>query len=125
MALKHHIPNTACHWVDTCAVKFHCRHIWLLPPHINFAHVDCAVETKFCTRRGCSKSMLSGPCFRYDSFFAHAFCKEALSNRVVDFVRTSVCKSLQLDVNLCAPQKFCRGGCKVKRGLTSDIVAPD
>ena len=64
--------------------------------------------------------MLSRARFGDNTRFAHAFCQEPLSERVIDFVRPCVRQVFAFQINSRAAAQFGQPFCKIQRRRASD-----
>ena len=66
--------------------KAHAGDIQCLALHINCSHVNAALKTKACCRRGCGDAVLASPCLGDNPLLAHAPSEQDLAEGVIDLV---------------------------------------
>ena len=111
--------------MDFRAVQFHRGDVGLLAANVNLAHVNRAIQAKLCARGGGGQTVLARAGLGDDSFFAHALCKQALADGVVDFMGACVGQTFKLYVDLRSAQNLCGCWSEVKRRFAANVVAPD
>ncbi len=104
------------------AEQTHAEDVQALSPHVLFAHVDDAFESKESAHRSGCHAMLAGAGFGDDPLLAHPPSEQSLPQAVVDLVRAGVQQVFALDVNLRAAVYFAEALGVIERRGTAGVI---
>ena len=87
---------------DFGAQHLHARHIGRLPCHVDFTHINHALQSHKCRHGGGGHAVLPGARFGNNPFFTQMLRHEDLSDGVVDFVGTGMGQIFPFQENVSA-----------------------
>mmetsp|Transcript_14468 Transcript_14468/g.31799 ORF Transcript_14468/g.31799 Transcript_14468/m.31799 type:complete len:665 (+) Transcript_14468:311-2305(+) len=102
----------------------HAEDVELLTFAVHRTHVDGAVQSEHGTDGGGGNSMLSRSSFGNDSGFPDALGQEGLSDGIVNFMSTGVCKILTFEPNGSSARQFGETLGNVERSGPPDEILP-
>ena len=117
--------KTEAHRDHVGAEKLHACHVRGLLGDIHFTHVDIALQSEICRRRGQRHAVLSGAGLRDQLLLSHVFRQQSLAHAVVQFMGTGKVEVLALQIDLRHAQFAGKPLTVIDRGRASLIFPAD
>ena len=107
---------------DFRAQQLHAENVWLLPLHIDLAHVDRAGQAEQRRDGGRGNAVLPRASFGDDTGLAHALGQQDLTQAIIDLVTARMVQLIALEIDLGAADMLGQTLGKIKRARPTGIL---